>query len=146
MPEKTAPEVYGTDENSGTPEKTYADHHAWIPEPGRITYGVPPGTINPARVVGRNINDVRTGRLYGNITILDNHVLIFRRLEISLLLRPLAQLLDRVHHLILLAQEGVSHVGGFLEFFIHHGKNLRKMAERFHTYVPWFILKSRIES
>jgi hypothetical protein len=48
------------------------------------------------------------GGLYDNVPVLDNDILIFRRFEIPLRLCACAQLLDSIHHLILLAQECVS--------------------------------------
>src|SRR5512135_3037385 len=107
-PGKPAPETYGANKNPGAPKKSSAYNKTWIPEPEGIAGGIPPRTINPAGIVVRDIYNVRIRRFNDNVAVFNNHPLLFRGPEISLSLRLCAQLLDRIHDLVLLTQKCIS--------------------------------------
>jgi hypothetical protein len=54
----------------------------WIPRVGRISR-IRPCSVNHCRIIGRDIHDLRTGRLDFNDLLLDNDFLLFCRLQIT---------------------------------------------------------------
>jgi hypothetical protein len=63
-----------------------------------------------------------------------------RGFQITLSLRLPAQLLDGVHDIRLLRQEGITQRLGPFQLFAHHGKNFREGHQRFHTEVPFHLV------
>ena len=67
-------------------------------------------------IIGRHIDHLRVGRLNDDDLLpslsLSRDRLLRRRRKVAIALRPGAHLLDRVHHVGLLREEGVAKVGG----------------------------------
>jgi hypothetical protein len=73
------------------------------------------------------------------------HLLLIRGFQITLGLSLGAQLLDGVHDVRLLSQESLTQRLGPIQLFAHHGKNLWKGYKRFHTEVPFHLVKRSVQ-
>ena len=76
----------------------------------RRVRGVRPHAVHHRGVVRRHVDDLRVGLLDdddGLRILLDHHGLLLARLQIALVIRFLAELLNGVHDILLLREEGV---------------------------------------
>jgi hypothetical protein len=141
MPVKAAPRIAPGD----------ADRHpeaeADDPSPRIIVVGgvrrPPPWAIDDRRIVYRHVDNLGDGRFDDDglaLGILDDRLFVGGP-QAALGLGLLSELLDRVHHPILLGQKGVSQLLRPLEPVIHHLQDRREVRERFHTRVPVLLFQ-----
>jgi hypothetical protein len=85
-----------------------------------------------------NYRLVWRGGLRGGLRcgLLDDHLLLFRGLQVALRLRLSTESLDGVHDVLLLRQKRVAQLQGHVELLAHRAKDLGKVHQRFHTRVP----------
>lgn len=110
--------------------------------------GIRPGAIHHCGVVRRDVHHLGIGRFdldHGGLCLglLDDHRLLFRGLQVALRLRPGAESLDGIQHVLLLRQKRVAEPLGHVELLTHHGKYLGKVHQRLHTRIPVLCLQGR---
>jgi hypothetical protein len=130
------------------PEHTDSNSNSG-PTAGRVNQRrirrIPPRAIHDYRVVARHINDFGICRLdlYG--LTLDNHLLLFGRLEIARCLGLLPQFLNGIHYIGLLGQECFAQPLCPCRLLGHHVEDLWKGRQRLHAQVPGHLVQSVIE-
>jgi hypothetical protein len=102
---------------------------------------VPPWAIYREGIVERHMDNLRVRRFDPDDLLLDDHLLLFCRLEITLLLGLAAQILNGGHDLILLAQKGISQLPRLIQFLTHGKEDIREITERFYAGVPRLLLQ-----
>ncbi|OIQ82789.1 hypothetical protein GALL_354280 [mine drainage metagenome] len=102
---------------------------------GRVV-GLRPGAIDGQRIVDRHIDDLRIRRFDARDGAVPGHLRLGRRGQRAGLARPVAQPLDRIHHLRLLRQEGVAQLLRPAQLAVHHLQDLREGQQRFDARVP----------
>ena len=127
--------------NACAPEKSRAESRARVVAgPGAPVHRrigrIPPRTVDEGRIVVGHIHHLRIGLLddYGLALRLDAHDFI--GLKVARRLRLLAQLLDRVHHLLLLRKKCVAQPLHPVELLVHHGDDLWKRDQRLDAGIP----------
>ena len=113
-----------------------------VPRPVR---GRPPRAVDDLRVVHGHVDVLRLRRLDDDRPVLDDDVLLRRRLQVAGLLRALAQRLHGAHHGRLVGEERVAQALRPLELGVHHVEHLRERAQRQHARVPGLALQRAVE-
>src|SRR5579862_503070 len=162
-PTAVAPERRA-DSHAGTKrqQRGGGDVPGWVIGVGWIARGRP-GTVHHGGVVRRHVNHLRVRRLVlddGGLRRcslgcrcirrrrrcrFDGDRLLLGALEIACLFRHEAQALDRVHHVILLGQEGIAELLGPVELVVHHGEHRRKRGQRLYTWIPALLLEGILQ-
>ncbi len=98
------------------------------------------GTPHVSRIVDRNVDDLRIGRLYldGALVVLrvgGDH-LLRRGRQPAVRLGPGSHSLHRAHHIGLLGQEGVPQVRGPADIVAQQLQRIRKRDQRLNTGIP----------
>jgi hypothetical protein len=109
--------------------------------PERRIIGIPPRPINYGGVINRYINHIRIYGLDHNGIPLRNHLLLFAGLQVVRFLGLFPQFLDRIHHGILLAEEGISELLGPLQLLAHHGQDLRERNQGLYAGIPIMLVQ-----
>ena len=117
---------------------------------GRITkvvrriVRVGPSSIDSRRLVVRHVHRPRLGRLDDDHLLvflgLNSDFLLLRRDELLVVISLGAQPLDRIHHVRLLREEGVTQILGPFELVAHHGQNLGGAGQRLDAVVPGLLV------
>jgi hypothetical protein len=128
IPAETAPEIQRADKYARAEKETGAGNDSRIPKPRRCTCRIPPGAINPAWIINRNINNLGGSRLDRYCPFLGSYLLRICGRKVALSLRFGAQTLDCIHHLLLLTKKGIPQIIGQIKFVTHHGEHIGKVA------------------
>ena len=140
-PVEGAEEKSRAQRNPGAPIKTCGESRTLVVAGPRspVDRGIvrpPPRPINHRRVVVRHVNDL-------GIRLLDNDGLPLRLHahdvvgpEVPRCLRLLPQVLDRVHHLLLLGKKCVAQPLHPVQLLVHHGEHMRKRDQRLDAGIP----------
>ena len=100
-----------------------------------------PCAVHNGRVIGRYINNLRTGGFDDDDLLIDLDNLFLGRFQVARCLRLCPKLLDRPHDILLLCEERVAQFLCPVDFFAHHGKDIGEVHQGFNARVPWLRLK-----
>jgi hypothetical protein len=93
-------------------------------------------------LVHRNVNRLGTRRLDYDGLLLDDHALLFGRLETAGLLGLAPQPLDRIEHGRLLVRYRITELLHPVQVLVQHRNDLRERHQRFDARVPAFLFQS----
>jgi hypothetical protein len=88
------------------------------------------------RAVGRNIHDLRVGRRDRDCILLDGDLLLVVRLQRPVRHRRRPRLLDCLHHVGLLREDGLAELVGPLQVLIHAVQHVWKLEQHEYARVP----------
>src|SRR5450759_1723360 len=115
--------------------------HPWRPVHRRIIRP-PPGSVDHRWVVVRHIYDIGIRRRDIDAAVRLVYLDLRVGIQIAGLLRFLAQLLNRLHHLRLLREERITQAFGPLDFLVQRLQYLRKGDQRFDARIPILAIDS----
>ena len=106
----------------------------------RRVVGIGPSPVDHRRLVVRDVDLVRRGRLDLDVLPvvlgLDGDRLLLGGLELAVVAGLGPQPLDRVHDIRLLRQHGVAELLRPIELLRHHRQHVRDLDQRLHAVVP----------
>src|SRR5208283_6143090 len=125
--------------------KAHTEGQVWTVKPNSWV-GVPPWpgkyrvSVDQPRIVCRHIDHFWIGRLDNDCLSLSCYGLLRSALQISRVLRSLAQHLHRIHYLLLLIHIRIAERRSPRQIFIHVCKHGRKLDERFDAGIPGLLV------
>src|ERR1039457_3678524 len=127
----------GTDADTDAPRESAipAIARPWRPEHRRVIRP-PPGSVDHRWVVVRHIYHVGIRRRDFDAVVRLGYLDLRIGTQIAGLLRFLAQLLNRVHHLRLLREERITQLFGPLDILVQRLQHLREGDQRFDARIP----------
>ena len=161
-PVDVSPDRRTHEDAGGERECTAGDIPGRVPVVGRVV-GVRPSAVHRSGIIAWNVILIgvrRLDRIYGGRSGLYGmrgrwslrcrtrrcrHLLLRRRLELTIGVSTCSKLLHGIEHLTLLRQEGVAELLSPFELVAHHLQRLRQRSQRLHARIPGLLLHRALE-